>query len=66
MNIYSTVNYFTRKNRHGKQVKGKVEYKDREHKSFALRKHAYSNILKILQLKKENFHIKNSDIFSYF
>ena len=26
-----------------------------------LRKHAYSNILKILQLKKENFQIKNSD-----
>ena len=24
---------------------------------------AYSNILKILQLKKENFQIKNSDIF---
>ena len=29
----------------------------------SLRKHAYSNILKILQLKKENFQIKNSDIF---
>ena len=28
-----------------------------------LRKHAYSNILKILQLKKENFQIKYSDIF---
>ena len=28
----------------------------------SLRKHAYSNILKILQLKKENFQIKNSDI----
>ena len=28
-----------------------------------LRKHAYSNILKILQPKKENFLIKNSDIF---
>ena len=28
-----------------------------------LRKHAYSNILKILPLKKENFQIKNSDIF---
>ena len=26
-------------------------------------KHAYSNILKILQPKKENFQIKNSDIF---
>ena len=29
----------------------------------SLRKHAYSNILKILQIKKENFLIKNSDIF---
>ena len=28
-----------------------------------LRKHAYSNILKILHLKKENFQIKNSDNF---
>ena len=26
-------------------------------------KHAYSNILKMLQAKKENFQIKNSDIF---
>ena len=26
-------------------------------------KHAYSNILKILQLKKENFQIKKSDVF---
>ena len=30
---------------------------------WALRKHAYSNILKILQPKMENFQIKNSDIF---
>ena len=28
-----------------------------------LRKHAYSNILKILPRKNENFQIKNSDIF---
>ena len=28
-----------------------------------LQKHAYSNKLKILQPKKENFQIKNSDIF---
>ena len=28
-----------------------------------LRKHAYPNILKILSPKKENFRIKNSDIF---
>ena len=30
---------------------------------FTLRKHAYSNILKILPPKIENFHVKNSDIF---
>ena len=30
---------------------------------YPLRKHAYSNILKILQQKKENSLIKNSDIF---
>ena len=28
-----------------------------------LHKHAYSNILEILQSKKENFQIRNSDIF---
>ena len=31
--------------------------------SNTLRKHAYSNVLKILQPKKEKFRIKNSDIF---
>ena len=31
-----------------------------------LRKHAYSNILKILPAKNETFQIKNSNIFSYF
>ena len=30
---------------------------------FAIRKHAYSNILKILPPKSENFEIKNPDIF---
>ena len=30
---------------------------------LSLRKHAYSNILKILQPKTENFQIKNSDSF---
>ena len=30
---------------------------------ISLRKHAYSNILKILQPKKGKFFIKNSDIF---
>ena len=34
--------------------------------SDTLRKLAYSNILKILPPKHENFQIKNSDIFSYF
>ena len=31
--------------------------------SYSLRNHAYSNILKILPPKNENFRIKNSDIF---
>ena len=31
--------------------------------SYSLRKHAYSNILKILPPKNENFQIQNSDIF---
>ena len=31
----------------------------------SLRKHAYSNLLKILQPKNENFQIKISDIFLY-
>ena len=31
--------------------------------SFTLRKHAYLNILKILQPKKENSQIKNTNIF---
>ena len=30
---------------------------------LTLRKHAYSNILKILEPKKENFQINNSDVF---
>ena len=30
---------------------------------MSLRKHAYSNVLKILPPKNENFHIKKSDIF---
>ena len=34
--------------------------------SHPLRKHAYSNILKILQSKTEHFQIKNSDIFHIF
>ena len=34
-----------------------------QNKDKPLRKHAYSNILKILTPKIENFQIKNSDIF---
>ena len=34
--------------------------------TVSLRKHAYSNILKILPPKNENFQMKNSYIFSYF
>ena len=33
--------------------------------SCLLQEHAYSNILKILQPIKENFQIKNSDIFHF-
>ena len=33
------------------------------HKEDTLRKHAYSNILKILPPKNENFQMKKSDIF---
>ena len=32
---------------------------------FPLQKHAYSNILKILQPRKESFQIKKSDIFIF-
>ena len=34
--------------------------------SFTLRKHAYSNTLRILPPKNENFEMKNSDIFFLF
>ena len=33
------------------------------HRQWPLRKHAYSNILKILPPQNENFKIKHSDIF---
>ena len=33
---------------------------------LSLQKQAYSNILKMLPPKNENFQIKNLDIFSYF
>ena len=40
----------------------------RMHAKFvnSLRKHAYSNTLKILPPKNENFQVKKSYIFSYF
>ena len=34
--------------------------------SLALRKHAYSNVLKLLPPKNETFQIKNSDIFQIY
>ena len=36
-----------------------------EKRDFTLGKHAYSNILKILQSKKENFPIKNPIFFIF-
>ena len=42
---------------------GGNDYLSLELKDYTLRKHAYSNILKILPPKNENFQIKNSDIF---
>ena len=51
----------------GFQVKKRTGVTDRQTnvrvKSSTLRKHAYSNVLKTLPPKKENFQIKNSDIF---
>ena len=39
-------------------------YRTSKHTTLdALRKHAYSNILKLFPLKKENFQIRTSDIF---
>ena len=35
----------------------------KKHENYA---NAYSNILRILQSKKENFQIKNSDVFHIF
>ena len=50
--------YFQRTNK-----KKKIFSSDELANSVLLRKHAYSNILKILPPKNENFQIKNSDIF---
>ena len=40
-----------------------LEFNGQVNTIMALRKHAYSNILKILQPKTEIFQMKNSDIF---
>ena len=48
---------------------GRPLYINSQHKTFrgkALRKHSYSNILKILRPKKENFQIKKIPIFFIF
>ena len=45
-----------------KEIKYNLHYNDVR---GALRKHAYSNILKISPPKTENFQIKNSDIFIF-
>ena len=51
----------------GGGVGGSGIYSGRPHFLFtSLRKHAYSNILNILQPEKKRIQIKNSDIFSYF
>ena len=44
-------------------IKPKSKHKILVFSIFSLRKHAYSNKLKILSPKNENFQIKNSDIF---
>ena len=48
----------------GSGSKSYVAKPKRSRLDFTLRKHAYSNILKILQSKKGNFQIKSSDIFN--
>ena len=40
-----------------------MKFDDFDFPIVALRKHAYSDTLKILPRKNENFQIKNSDIF---
>ena len=45
------------------EKKNKINIIKLSSSELALRKHAYSNRLKILTPKNENFKIKNSDIF---
>ena len=48
---------------HAQNVRIYIILRMRSVLSLSLRKHAYSNILKILQPKNGNFQMKNSDIF---
>ena len=48
--------------KYGKECSYWVEIDENANQN-SLRKHAYSNILKISSPKHENFQIKNSDIF---
>ena len=53
-----------KKNKKKKQKKNKKKTKKKndKNKRHTLQKHAYSNILEIVQPKKENFQIKNSNV----
>ena len=46
-----------------KEINFILDFTDIKMPANPLRKHAYSNILKILPPKNENFQMKNSDIF---
>ena len=46
-----------------KQLQSMILSRNKIYTPGTLRKHAYSNILKILPSKNENFQIKNSDSF---
>ena len=60
-NICEQILYF--KSSPSFQKIGKVNSLSAKLVSHSLQKHAYSNILKLLPPKHENFQIKNSDIF---
>ena len=59
----STENNIYKDNQEVPQSRTLVLPSQQKMESWSLRKHAYSNILKVLQPKKENLQIKNSDIF---
>ena len=52
-----------KKKKKNKKKKKKKKKRNSSEQHKALRKHASLNIMKILQPNKENFQIKNSDIF---